>query len=62
MQDDMQQLDDAKRRSAAASQDAFWERRHDLARRWVDEHPAPLPDVDASHPIDAFIQAKAARA
>ncbi|MCA9208801.1 MAG: DUF1553 domain-containing protein, partial [Planctomycetales bacterium] len=58
----LQQLDDANRRSAAASQDAFWERRHDLARRWVDEHPAPLPDVDASHPIDAFIQAKAARA
>lgn len=54
--------DDRQRRAAAESQDAFWDKRHDLARTWVEANPAPdIPDA-AEHPIDAFLQAKANRA
>ncbi len=57
-------LDDTNRRDAAASQDAFWARRHKLARDWVAQHPAPdVPKTQsAGHPIDAFIAAKIDRA
>lgn len=55
-------LDDTRRRSAAASQDAFWRRRHDAAREWVSQHPAPDIPPGAAHPVDAFLQAKVERA
>lgn len=51
------EFDDATRRTAAASQDGFWEKRHSLARAWVSEHPAPQPP-SSGHPIDAFLDAK----
>lgn len=59
-------LDDRNRREASSSQDAFWQRRHQLAKDWLAEHPAP--DVPRSeeaaeqHPIDAFLATKIRRA
>ncbi len=54
--------DDRTRRQAAQSQDAYWSARHEAARQWAREHPAPPVPQPASgeslHPIDAFIQAK----
>lgn len=53
--------DDETRRSAAASQDSFWHQRHDVAREWAAQHPAPTV-ASSENPIDAFISAKIARA
>lgn len=40
------QLDDERRRSAAASQNDFWNMRHDLARAWAKRNAAPsIPTV-----------------
>jgi len=54
--------DDQTRRSAAGSQNKFWHQRHQTARDWAKQHPAPtVPSVQngsAVHPIDAFILAK----
>lgn len=50
-------LDDTNRRVAAQSRDAFWEKRHDIARGWIAQNPPPSPPK-AGHPIDAFIDAK----
>ena len=49
-------LDTARRRAAAHSEDAFWEARHDLARREADlVFPRELPaDVFAPDPLDAI--------
>ncbi|MEA3208222.1 MAG: hypothetical protein QOE70_1279 [Chthoniobacter sp.] len=61
----LSELDDTNRHAAAASQDAFWEKRHGLARQWIAEHPAPAAPrtkESASHPIDAFLSAKIERA
>jgi mono/diheme cytochrome c family protein len=59
-------FDDERRRAAAMSQDAFWERRHQLAREWARQNPAPqVPaagDDTAPHPVDAFISSKIKRA
>jgi len=55
-------FDDRNRRVAAATQDAFWKERHDVARQWVKENPAPVPPDAAEHPVDAFLRAKANRA
>lgn len=59
-------FDDETRREAAASQNDFWQRRHEVARELAREHPAPaVPSVaneSSSHPIDAFIAAKIERA
>lgn len=54
------ELDDQTRRSVAASRDAFWQHRHDLARDWAGQHPsaAPPQDTKPSHPIDAFLAVK----
>jgi len=51
-------LDDTSRRQAATSRDKYWLNRHDLAKAWVKDHPAPQsPSADGSrHPIDAFIE------
>ncbi|NNE93536.1 MAG: DUF1553 domain-containing protein [Verrucomicrobiales bacterium] len=55
-------FDNQNRRAAVATQDAFWKKRHDLARNWVTKNPAAkVPDA-AEHPVDAFLQAKADRA
>ena len=54
--------DDSLRRSAAASQDAFWKMRHDAARAWVEQHPAPPVPASNAHPVDAFLFAKIERA
>ncbi len=50
-------LDDTRRRAAMRSRDAFWEKRHKLAREWVAENPAPKPPR-SGHPVDAFIDAR----
>jgi cytochrome c553 len=49
--------DDRDRRTAAASRDAFWKKRHDLAAAAVQQNPPPRPPRDG-HPIDAFLDAK----
>jgi len=49
------------RRALAASQDGFWKMRHDVARQWVKQNPAPTPP-GGGHPIDAFLKAKVDRA
>ncbi len=54
-------FDDAQRRAAAASQEAFWKKRHDTARAWAATQAVPVP-AGAPHPIDAFLDAKIARA
>lgn len=62
--------DDQVRRRAAASQDGFWQRRHDMAREWLRQQPAPpVPAVEdapagqpvAVHPVDALIASKIKR-
>jgi mono/diheme cytochrome c family protein len=62
----LSQHDDQTRRRAAASQDGFWKRRHQAARDWARQHPAPAVPAgttsSAEHPIDAFIAAKRERA
>ena len=54
--------DDRSRRASAASQDGYWAMRHDVARRWAGDHPAPPVPTGSDHPIDAFLAAKIARA
>jgi cytochrome c553 len=63
--------DDQTRRRAAASQDDFWRRRHELARQWAEQNPAPpIPPardsttaaISGDHPIDAFLADKIDRA
>ena len=58
--------DDQSRRHAAASQDEFWHRRHQAARDWARQHPAPAvprtPNAPHEHPVDAFVAAKINRA
>jgi cytochrome c553 len=53
--------DDETRRRAAASQDSFWHQRHEVARGWAAQHPAPTAPSN-ENPIDAFISAKIVRA
>jgi hypothetical protein len=50
--------DDGARRLAAATQDAFWQERHRIARTWADQHPASNVPSGPRHPIDAFLRAK----
>jgi len=56
----LQAFDDQRRRQAAHSEEVFWSKRHQFARQWAQEHPAPaLPaSAQSSHPIDAFLEAK----
>ncbi len=57
--------DDETRRKAAATQDEFWQRRHQAARAWASAHPKYPARGDAvdtpKHPIDAFIASKIAK-
>lgn len=65
LEESLQQFDDANRRAAAASQNEFWKMRHDFARQWAAQHPAPtVPGLSnvAANPIDAFLTAKVKRA
>lgn len=56
--------DDRARHTAAASQNAFWERRHKIAAEWAKKNPAPAPSssTNTNQPIDAFLVDKIARA
>lgn len=54
----MQRFDDERRRLAASSQNDYWTMRHDFARQWVSQQPAPQVPRAADHPIDAFLQTK----
>lgn len=62
IEDSLNRLDDQTRHQAAASQNAFWEMRHQVAQKWASQHPAPKvpqsPEEITQHPIDAFIAAK----
>lgn len=67
----LQIFNDQNRWKAAASQDAFWQKRHQLARNWAHSHPAPSVPSDRDetpaagavrHPIDAFLDQKVQRA
>jgi cytochrome c553 len=51
-------FDDQRRRAAAATQDAFWQQRHEQARAWATQHPAPEIPLADRHPIDAFLESK----
>ncbi|MCA9156988.1 MAG: DUF1553 domain-containing protein [Planctomycetales bacterium] len=54
-------FEDETRRQAAASQDAFWQRRHELARETVT--PKETVSTDSNmHPIDRFVADKIAQA
>ena len=50
-------FDDANRRAAAQSRDAFWQKRHAIAKAWIKQNPSPTRPRPG-HPIDAFIDAK----
>ncbi|MGE0610120.1 MAG: DUF1549 domain-containing protein, partial [Pirellulales bacterium] len=50
-------FEDATRRAAAASQTAFWEQRHEIARGSV-QHETQSADDSGGHPIDKFVAAK----
>lgn len=60
----MRELDDETRRSTAAKETPYWEKRHAAARTWGEQHPAPpVPAASRDgkplqHPVDAFIAAK----
>ena len=66
----LSQIDDTNRRKAAASQDGFWKSRHEVAREWAKNNPAPrIPSVagadvqagESANPIDAFLTDKVQR-
>lgn len=58
---DLVAFEDKTRRTAAASQDAFWQQRHDLARETV--KPKKTTGTDsAMHPIDRFVASKISKA
>ncbi|MCA9123589.1 MAG: DUF1553 domain-containing protein [Planctomycetaceae bacterium] len=54
-------FEDSTRREAAASQDAFWQMRHNLAKESIDRKSSSSDQPDV-HPIDRFVAAKIAKA
>lgn len=64
IEQDLSAFDDANRRSSASSQDTYWNRRHEAARKWAEEHPAETISVDSQNltPVDAWIYQKLMRA
>lgn len=59
----VQRVDDAKRRRAASQDDAYWTRRHEAARRYVESLPPirrPEGSDPGGNPVDAFIEARLA--
>ncbi len=55
-------FDDETRRTAAATQAAFWQKRREVARVVMDQTPAASVPKGAAHPIDAFLRGKIDRA
>ncbi|MCO8123100.1 DUF1553 domain-containing protein [Stieleria sp. TO1_6] len=58
---DLIAFEDQTRRTAAASQDVFWQQRHELARETVTPEKSPAT-VSDSHPIDRFVTEKISQA
>ncbi|MFI4875298.1 MAG: c-type cytochrome domain-containing protein, partial [Blastopirellula sp. JB062] len=59
--DSMNRLNDNRRRAAAASQKAYWQKRHAAGMEWLKKHPQPkIPKTKrrTKNPIDAFILAR----
>jgi mono/diheme cytochrome c family protein len=59
----LDRFDQQSRQQAAASEQSYWQKRHDHARKWAETHPAPMvPEVAAKYgvnnEIDRFIAAK----
>lgn len=56
----LQRFDIENRRTAAASQDSFWQQRHDTARAWAKANPAKFDAIAAKDrsPIDQFLAKK----
>jgi len=59
---ELSEFDDKRRRDAAASQNPFWEMRHQAAKEWVMQNPAPSPISENPHPLDAFLDDKVQQA
>ncbi len=55
-------FDDQTRRSAAATQAAFWQKRREVALHVTSQTAAPVVPAGAPHPIDAFLLEKMNRA
>ena len=53
-----------QRQKLQRKHDPFWSKRHDFARRWLEQNPPPeIPSSKTNeHPIDAFLNDKIARA
>lgn len=51
-------LDEVTRRKLMATQDAFWQKRHEAAKAWAQQNPAAAPPPAGLHPIDGYIKAK----
>lgn len=62
LENQLDTLETQLRRTAAASQNDFWQRRHEAARNWASQQAAPAVPGDAAHPVDAFLAAKIKRA
>ena len=64
MQAELAEFDDANRRRRAATQDNYWNRRHQHAKDWARDNQAPsVPRIAGiKNPIDAFITSKISRA
>lgn len=61
LESDMIAFEDESRRKAATSQDAFWQHRHELARKTVT--PEGTDSTDSTvHPIDGFVADKISQA
>ena len=58
----LQAFDTQSRRTAASSQEEYWNMRHDFARQWAAQHPVPTVPEAGAHQIDAFLTAKIQRA
>jgi len=56
----LQQFDDQARRTAAASQDSFWQQRHEAAKAWAKANPTKYEALTEPHqnPIDQFLAKK----
>ncbi|WP_161604371.1 DUF1553 domain-containing protein [Roseiconus nitratireducens] len=63
---EMSSWETSLRRNLAADHDDYWDQRHQAAKGWADEHPAPSVPSPASlsdstvgesdtHPVDAFV-------
>jgi len=61
----LQNFDDAVRRSKAATDNEFWRERHEVARQWASDHPSPeVPNdfANGEHPVDRFVTERISKA